>query len=157
MKKIHYIISFLYLNLFLLVGVSGQAPGNKADILQRLKGDINYSSESRVQLDPFIEDNYYRHLIYNEKNGGVIGYRIRIFSMSGHDAFEKANKTRATFLSKFENIPSYVTYDTPDYKVYVGDCRTRSEVLKLFNLVKKDFPYAFLVSQPINIDTENKR
>ena len=157
MKKIVYIFFFVFINLAFHLELSGQVEENNPDILQRLKGDTHVSSTFRIQLDPLIEENYYRHLLYNQKNGAAMGYRIRIFSMSGHDAFEKANQVRSRFISKYENIPSYITYDTPDYKVYIGDCRTRSEVLKLFTQVKKDFPYAFLVSQPINIESDNKR
>ncbi len=131
-----------------------QSQVQEDDILQKLEGSGQYYSNFEVHVDSLVEDNYYKHILYNMKHPAVMGYRIRIFSGSGHDAFGKANETRARFLSRYENIDADITYDAPDYKVYIGDCRTRSEVLELFETIKKDFPYAFIVERPINIDSE---
>lgn len=134
-----------------------QTNTNNSDILKSLQNSGYSFNRVNIVLDDYIEDNYYKHLIYNKKNPMVMGYRIRIFSGSGHDASQQANQTRARFLSRYENIRAYITYVAPDYKVYIGDCRTRSEALKLFQEIKKDFPYAFLVSHPINVSEDNKK
>jgi len=155
-EKIIFRILLLFFGL-ISPAVYSQSADPGSDVLQRLKDTDNYFSGVKIRLDSQIEQNYYKHLIYNKTNAAIMGYRIRIFSGSGHDAFEKANQTRARFLSKYENIKAYISYVAPDYKVYVGDCRTRSEVLKLFREINKDFPYAFLVDQPINVTTDNKR
>ena len=150
---------FFYPALIFLLCISqvlrSQESSTGDDLLQRLIEDSGYNSDIDITLDERIEENYYKHLIYNKKNGAIMGWRIRIFSGSGHDAFEKANQTRTRFISIYENINAYITYVAPDYKVYVGDCRTRSEVLKLFEEINKDFPYAFLVEQPINVSEDN--
>jgi hypothetical protein len=155
MKRIRFFQTILILCLSISLQLQGQSSMPETDVLQRLKTENNYYSGVQIKLDTFIEENYYKHLIYNKNNGAILGWRIRIFSGSGHDAFEKANQTRAKFISKYENIKAYITYIAPDYKVYVGDCRTRSEVLKLFQEINSDFPYAFLVSQPINVSQDN--
>lgn len=126
----------------------------EGDILQSLKGSQQYYSNVEIHVDSLVEVNYYKHILYNQKNPAVMGYRIRIFSGSGHDAFARANQTTARFLSRYEDTDAEIIYDAPDYKVYVGNCRTRSEVLQLFEKINKDFPYAFLVAQPINVDYE---
>lgn len=151
--RIFYPVLFFFLCISQVV--RSQETNTSNDLLQRLKEDRGYYSDIDITLDDRIEDNYYKHLIYNKKNSAIMGWRIRIFSGSGHDAFEKANQTRARFISKYENIDAYITYVAPDYKVYIGDCRTRSEVLKLFEEINKDFPYAFLVQQPINVSKDN--
>ncbi len=103
-------------------------------------------------MDPFIEDNYYKHLLYNQKDPGVMGYRIRIFRDSGTDAKERAMNVRSNFIMKYENVEADLKYvENIDWVIYVGNCRTRSEVLKLYNKVKVDFPYSFIVSQRINV------
>jgi len=121
------------------------------DLLAKLKKFENYAQPFSIEFDEGIEDNYYKQLLYNEKNPDVMGYRIKIFSGSGHDAAERASQARTRFLRKFDNIGAYLRYDAPDYKVYVGDCRTKSEVLKLFSEVKKEFPYSFPVPHAINV------
>lgn len=154
MRTVKFAISALFIFWINIPAIFSQSPDNKGDILENLKGPGSYYSDFSIEVDSMIENNYYKHILYNKKNAAVMGWRIRIFSGSGHDAFQKANETRARFLSKYEDIDAYITYDAPDYKVYVGDCRTRSEVLKLFQRINKDFPYAFLVPYSINPDKE---
>jgi hypothetical protein len=127
---------------------------SEKDILQRLKNYRYNNTEISIYLDPLIEANYYKHILYNQKYNGAMGYQLRIFSGSGPKAKEEAEKTRSLFLSKYEHIRAYLVYDTPDYKVYVGDCRTQSEMLKLINQVKGDFPNAFQVFRRINVSYE---
>ncbi|MGC9341402.1 MAG: hypothetical protein ACP5E3_01740 [Bacteroidales bacterium] len=153
--KAKKIIAIAFILLWIIAPpIKSQTQIDEGDILQNLKGSGQYNPNIEIQVDSLLEDNYYKHILYNQKHPGIMGYRIRIFSGSGHDAFEKANETRARFLSRYENIDADITYDAPDYKVYIGDCRTRSEVLELFERIKSDFPYAFLVERPINVDYE---
>jgi len=153
MVKLISILSFF----ILLPGIILQAQNiqDERDVLSRLKGNDDFYSDFRVAVDSMIEENYYKHILYNRKNIKTMGYRIRIFSGSGNDAFQQANQTRGHFLSKYEDINAYISYVSPDYKVYIGDCRTRSEVLKLFEKINEDFPYAFIVEYPININADN--
>jgi hypothetical protein len=130
--------------LFSQSGISG-------DPLQRLRNLNSSSSRITIHLDSLIEANYYKHILFNQKNPGAMGYQIRIFSGSGPKAKEEAEKARSLFLSKFEDIEAYLVYDTPDYKVYVGDCRTQSERLILYNRVRVNFPNAFPVNRRINV------
>jgi len=36
-------------------------------------------------------------------------------------------------------------YDDPNFKVYIGGYRVKSEALKLLKTIQKDFPSAFIV------------
>jgi hypothetical protein len=145
------LISFLVLGENLNAQQYNQNILINSDILSKLKNSNEYYKTIDISFDTGIEDNYYKHLIYNKKHPDVMGYRIKIFSGSGHDAMERASQARAQFLKNYEDVNAYLQYDAPDYKVYVGDCRTRSEVLKLFFEVKKEFPYAFPIPQAIKI------
>jgi hypothetical protein len=136
--------------------VFSQASGGlQGDLLQKLKNYHDARSEITVSLDRLIEDNYYKHIIYNQKEPGVLGYRIRIFRDSGTDARERATVVRSNFLLKFEGEDADLMYvENTDWVIYVGNCRTRSEVLKLYNKVKVDFPYSFIVSQRISVSDQ---
>jgi len=143
------IIVFQGITAFTFAQYSGSAQG---DLLQKLKNYHDSKSRITVTLDPLIEENYYKHILFNQKDPGVTGYRIRIFRDSGTDARERATAVRSNFLMKFEGEVADMRYvENTDWVIYVGNCRTRSEVLKLFNKVKVDFPYAFIVSQKINV------
>jgi hypothetical protein len=122
------------------------------DLLANLRNFSDSKSHITIRLDSLTEDNYYRYLLYNQKDPGIMGYRIRIFRDSGVDARERATSVRSNFLLKFEGEEADMKYvDNTDWVIYVGNCRTRSEVLKLYNRVKVDFPYSFIVSQKINL------
>ncbi len=148
-------IIFIFSGIFFFITVQAQSKitGNQeSDILQRLKTSDLYSSGVVVSMDEGIEDNYYKHLTYNNKREEAMGYRIRIFTSTGVDAAEKARMERSRFLSKYDEIGAYIEYVLPDYEVYVGDCRTWSDVLKLYYRIKDDFPNSFPISQPINVE-----
>jgi hypothetical protein len=126
--------------------------GVQPDLLQKMKDFHDSRSSIRINIDTLIQQNYYKHILYNQKDPGVLGYRIRIFRDSGTDAREKATDVRSSFLLKFEGEEADLKYvENTDWVIYVGNCRTRSEVLKLYNRVKVDFPYSFIVSQRINV------
>jgi hypothetical protein len=155
MKK-HSILLLLAVIQGFMVFSQTQNPGNlQYDILAKLTNFHDSKSNITVNLDPFIGENYYKHILYNQKDPGVMGYRIRIFRDSGTDARERATAVRSNFLLKFEGEVADMKYvENTDWVIYVGNCRTRSEVLKLYNSVKTDFPYSFIVAQKIIVSDE---
>ncbi|MFO7934740.1 MAG: SPOR domain-containing protein [Bacteroidales bacterium] len=149
----------LLCSLFLLIPVSaldGQSrrlAGSDEDLLTRLMDQ--QEEEVRIIADSLLVVNYYKHLARNREIKGVPGYRIRIYSDSGIGAKEEQQRVRARFLSLYPGIDAYYHYDEPFFKVYVGDCRTRSEALKLYDRVKKNFPNPILVQDYININNSD--
>lgn len=79
------------------------------------------------------------------------GYRLRIFSESGVGAKQEQQKVRAKFLSLYPGLDAYNRYDEPYFKVYVGDCRTKSEALKLKDMIERNFPNSFVMPSEINL------
>ena len=67
-------------------------------------------------------------------------YRIQIFSgdRSG------AEKSRSEFQSSFNQYPTNITFETPNYKIWVGNFRTRLEADKALLDIKKKFESAFI-------------
>ena len=127
---------------------------NEYQILEYLQQKRHGEGELNIIMDDLVLENLRQHILYNAKNPSVSGYRIRIFSDSGFDSYEGALNKRTQFIKIYENISAYLQYDVPNYKVYVGDCRTKSEALKILELIRKDFPYAFIVPQNINLQKE---
>lgn len=128
--------------------------GSGRDILEDLQGSGRNNSVS-IEMDSLLVSNYYKFLTSNKMASGIPGYRIRIYSGSGVGAKEEQQRIKARFLTLYPDIDAYYIYDEPDFKVYVGDCRTRSEVLKLIDRIKRDFPDPFYVEDfivPKNAD-----
>ena len=143
--------SVIYFSFFITVGTLswGQA-GSGNDLLKSLSGGTE-RDQVHIEIDSLLNVNYYKLMALNGKVKGVPGYRIRIFSESGIGAKEEQQRIRASFLSKFPDIDAYYVYDEPYFKLYVGDCRTRSEALKLYDRIKAKFPNPILVEDYINL------
>jgi len=108
------------------------------------KGNIS------LEMDSLLVSNYYKLLSSNKNSTGIPGYRIRIFSESGVGAKEEQQRVKARFLTLYPDIDAYYRYDEPFFKVYVGDCRTRSEVLQLMDRISRNFPNPFIVQDFID-------
>jgi hypothetical protein len=140
------IISFI-LALYSLTGhaQSGVKADNQPDIFHKIFPDGNGNSEIKVIQDEKLDEILIRYLEINRHRNGIPSYWIRIYSGSGHDARDKAYQTKAKFLKKYEGVKDKVIYDDPNFKVYVGGYRIKSDALKLLKTIQRDFPTAFIV------------
>jgi hypothetical protein len=91
-----------------------------------------------------------RHLYEEGKKKGIAGYRIRVFSNSGSTARKEGEGIMADFLQRNEDIKTYFNFDSPFYRLYVGDFRTRSEAMKFLKKIEQYYPDAFIVRTKIN-------
>lgn len=147
------LIVFLSAPVGVVWGQPGLPEGSGEDLLARLMDPREEGV--KIVADSLLVVNYYKHITRNKEISGVPGYRIRIFSDSGVGAKEEQQRVRARFLSLYPGIDAYYHYDEPFFKVYVGDCRTRSEALKLYDRVKKNFPNPILVEDYINLSNND--
>ena len=82
----------------------------------------------------------------NIKKDGMDGYRVQIFQGTKEEAYQ----VKARFISNHENVKAYIRFQSPDFRVRVGDFRTRSEAINLKNKIKNEFPGAFMIEDIIN-------
>ncbi len=90
-----------------------------------------------------------RQVTRNKRKGGIDGYRIQVFFNSGRDAREEAIRIKADFLSDFPDIPVYIVYHSPFYKVRIGDFRNKYEALGVFREIRRKYPDAYIVKDVI--------
>jgi len=98
-----------------------------------------------VQQDARVDSLLKVHVEMNQRKNGAEGFRLEIFFSSGAAARENAVKIRTDFLRAFPDVSAYMLFSSPDFKVRVGDCRTKSEALQLKERIKRNYPNAFLV------------
>ena len=108
-----------------------------------------------IEVDSMLVANYNKLISKNMQSSGVPGYRIRIYSGSGIGAKQEQQQVRARFLSRYPGIDAYNRYDEPYFKIYVGDCRTRSDALRIHELISKDFPNSFIQEDYINLKSDD--
>lgn len=132
-----------------------------ADLLKRPDTDSR-TGQLNISQDPALDTLINRYIlmskkVYKEMNYyGMNGFRIQIYASSNRNAREESNKARAEFINKFPDIVSYPVYQHPGYfKIRVGDFRTRTEATKLFLIISKEFPDAYIVPDIINFPDLN--
>jgi len=147
------LLIILLLTAGVMLPVSGQSDrgGSGEDLLSTLLNQQEDGSFN-LEIDSLLLANYYKLITVNQRQSGVPGYRIRIFSDSGLGAKEEQQRVRARFISLYPGIDAHYHYDEPFFKVYVGDCRTRSQALKLYDRVKVHFPNPIIVPDLINVE-----
>ena len=82
------------------------------------------------------------------------GYRIQIFSGSDR---KQAYNVQSKFQNRFPDTHTYLSYRDPNFKVKVGDFRSRIEAEKMVEEMKPAFGGLFIISEKINLpklDTE---
>ena len=131
-----------------LTAVSAQ---QNQDIVSRLETPGPAGTQVTVTEEEGIRELFNLHLSEQKALNGIRGYRIIISRGSGQQAREAANKTRAGFISKFEDTKCYIVFENPFYVVYVGDFRTKSDALRFSRMIDKDYPNAF-ITRDIVID-----
>lgn len=68
-------------------------------------------------------------------------YKIQIYSGLSRSAAEAA---RTEFAENYADWPSSIEYETPNYKIWVGDFRSRLEADRAMIRIKKTFMNAFI-------------
>ncbi len=90
------------------------------------------------------------HVLQNEKFPVIPGYRIQIYKESGNTALDKALEIRDAFEKRY-NVPAYITFNEPYYRVRVGDFRTRLDAIRFLEKIKRHYPLAWEIKDDIQI------
>jgi SPOR domain len=134
-----------------------------SDLFKRADSNFRAGQINIIQ-DPELDTLISRYILanknQNEKNSyaGMEGFRIQIYSSSSRNAREESAKVRAEFMSKFPDVDSYPLFENPGYfKIRVGDFRSKTEATRLFLLISKEFPDAYIVPSFINFPDPNTK
>lgn len=103
----------------------------------------------QIRQDPRITDLLIRQVQINQRRHGTDGFRLEIYFNSDKKAREQAVRVRNDFNLVFPNIPSYLLFQTPNFKVRIGDFRNKSEALKTKAYIESKYPNAFIVKDNI--------
>ena len=119
-------------------------------LLLLLTGGVAFS-QSNITYD--LEEGLTELLDLNqaawEKVKKVDGYRIQIVSLSGTNSKMMAEKMQTEFNQKFPKITSYVTYFEPNFRLRVGDFRTKLDAYRFYQEINAAYPGAFIIRDKI--------
>ena len=102
---------------------------------------VNQSRAMRTAFDSYVSSNASKKLT---------GYRIRVYFDNGQNARNKSEAIARSVSAAYPGIGVYRTFESPNYKVCVGDFRTKDEALKVFHSLKSTYPTALLLKDTIN-------
>ena len=141
---------FFLLFLLLQVGqtILAQVIQPEMDTTEMQRPEI--LNQLTVIEDPRLEKMLSWDISQNKIIDGIEGYRVEIFFSPDADAREKTLKKKVEFLSLYPDIPVHIKYDAPNFRLRVGDFRTKNEALKLYKKIKNSYPVAFIVADKIN-------
>lgn len=104
-----------------------------------------------LEQDQRIEQLIQRQKDIHAADNTIDGFRIQIFMESGNDAVERANTTMEEFKEKYPDIPIYLVFGQPYYRLRVGDFRTRLEAECAYQTISHDYKKAFITSDRIQL------
>jgi uncharacterized protein YxjI len=105
---------------------------------------LNTSAQNIQTVD---KNDYKIEQLLNEKrknNASIASndrYKIQIFNGES----DKAKKAVTLFKQEFKDIDATIVFNTPNYKVWVGNFKTRMEVERHFAEIKKRFKNSLLI------------
>lgn len=94
-------------------------------------------------------------IMENPDSKAIPGYRIQIFFDSGLNSSDRAKQVRDAFMLVYPEIPAYITWKAPNYRVRAGDFRTRLEAENALQTIIIDYPNAWVARDEINFPVIN--
>lgn len=87
---------------------------------------------------------------YNTKTPAKVpGWRFMIFNDSEQFADERASRALRKFRTEVRNVSSYISVESPTYRILVGDCFDMEDVALLREKLEDDYPEVPLVEEDI--------
>jgi hypothetical protein len=105
------------------------------------QNNLLFSQKSDVKQDPKFEQ------LLKEKrkiNSGIVTntrYKIQIFNGNN----EMSKKALVDFKNEFKDYDATIIFSTPNYKVWVGNYKTRIEAEKNLKIIIKKYPNALVI------------
>lgn len=149
-QSIMIIMNKIYLFLICLLSLQFAFAQKKGEVIEIKDPLIDSLIAKRIELNtkkPTVA-NPSTPVIFNG-----MGYRVQVFY--GSDRKEVFNQ-QARFKALYPRIMSYITYREPNYRLKVGDFRTRPEAQALLNELRANFPTLFIFREKINAPDLNQ-
>ena len=128
MKRLGFILIILMLAIF------SQAQN---------RGSLNVNQDNRIAT--LLQKQKQVHAL----DSTFSGYRIHIFMEIGNEALANAEKVKKQFEEAFPDIPIYLSYSEPYFRLRAGDFRNRVEAEQCLHRIKPQFREAFVTADMV--------
>ena len=101
-----------------------------------------YGQSENEKIDKLIEQKRY----YNKKNKVAGGFKIQIYNGSRNGALN----AKSEFSESYNEWPLEMKFETPNYKIWIGNFKTRLEADRALVKIKRKFSNAFYFKPKID-------
>ena len=116
---------FIFSSLLLIIGTISNVQGQSATLTQDSKFEQLLNEKRKINSA----------IIINER------YKIQVFSGNS----EGAKKTLADCKQDFRELDGTIIFNTPNYKVWIGNFKSRIEAERYIIEIKKKYPNYLLI------------
>lgn len=141
--KIACIFAIMIKELFFLIAILGGS-----SLFAQASGKVEVSFEPGIEG---IMGGYIAKAVEDEPQG----FRVQICTESGNNAKDIANGQKAHFYTKYEGRKAYLEWESPNFKVRVGDFKNRLEATLYWKQLIVDFPTSYVVMDEIKLYKAN--
>jgi hypothetical protein len=113
------------------------------------RGKVEVVKDTKVDslMEKYLVDKTERSNTGGPASVSADGYRVQIYSGTER---KSAYDAQAKFQDRFPDMHTYISYSEPNFRVHVGDFRTRLEAEKMANELKPWFSGLFIIPEKIN-------
>ncbi len=139
----------IFIFLFFYAEIFSQAETFKIEDSGITPADRNYNDGTvMITQDIRLRKIVKRHIEVN--NNKFDGWRVQIYFGSGQKAMAEAQNAKKKFLIRYGNKNgAYIVYDSPFFKVRVGDFRTKAEAMYFKTQIEKTFPQSWVIKDKV--------
>lgn len=134
-------IPFMFFIFWAFAGFAQSSWNSVADTTS-----LNVNIKQDAQIDRLLR----AHKEVMSRDRGISGFRVQIYSDSGNQSKLRTQRRKAEFDNKYPGVKSYIVYDAPDFKLRVGDFRTRLDARRFLEKIARDYQAAYIVVDNIN-------
>ncbi len=127
--KVKFQVFFLIFSAFSIVS-QAQKDTNSSFSDQNTTATVNINANSNIEK--LVKTKFSEN---NKDN-----FKIQLY----YGSLNKAHSVLSNFNTKFTDWTGKIEYETPNYKVWVGNFQTRLEADRALMKISKSFPHAFI-------------
>lgn len=142
-KKLFF---FGILFCFCALNTFAQRGSGKVEIIQ--DPQISILQQKRIEYAANTSSEHETEIRRPGTKGTALGFRVQIYAGTSRN---EAYAVQARFQRTYSDISTYISYTQPNYRVKVGDFRSRSDAQALMRELRKDYTAVFLFTEQVNV------
>lgn len=103
---------------------------------------------SKIVTPPYLDSLVQKNIAKHQAEQTRDGFRLQLFSGTERN---NANNLRNRFKGEFPDLPIYLIYQQPYYKLRVGDFRNKIEAQQFYLKLEKLYEQILIVPDKVNL------